>query len=37
MAKIRARGYLIAGVDQSTYHFGFLNRSAARSRASTST
>jgi polar amino acid transport system substrate-binding protein len=22
---IRARGYLIAGVDQSTYHFGFLN------------
>ena len=25
MAKIRARGYLIAGVDQSTYHFGFLN------------
>lgn len=24
-AKIRARGYLIAGVDQSTYHFGFLN------------
>jgi polar amino acid transport system substrate-binding protein len=25
MASIRARGYLIAGVDQSTYHFGFLN------------
>ena len=25
MDKIRARGYLIAGVDQSTYHFGFLN------------
>jgi len=25
MATIRARGYLIAGVDQSTYHFGFLN------------
>jgi polar amino acid transport system substrate-binding protein len=25
MAKIRARGVLIAGVDQSTYHFGFLN------------
>jgi len=25
MAKIRQRGYLIAGVDQSTYHFGFLN------------
>ena len=25
MAKIRARGYLIAGVDQSTYHFGFLD------------
>jgi polar amino acid transport system substrate-binding protein len=25
MAKIRARGYLIAGVDQNTYHFGFLN------------
>jgi polar amino acid transport system substrate-binding protein len=24
-ATIRARGYLIAGVDQSTYHFGFLN------------
>jgi polar amino acid transport system substrate-binding protein len=24
-AKIRAQGYLIAGVDQSTYHFGFLN------------
>jgi polar amino acid transport system substrate-binding protein len=25
MAKIRQRGYLIAGVDQSTYHFGYLN------------
>jgi len=25
MASIRARGYLIAGVDQSTYHFGYLN------------
>jgi len=25
MAKIRTRGYLIAGVDQSTYHFGYLN------------
>jgi polar amino acid transport system substrate-binding protein len=25
MAKIRARGYLIAGVDQSTYRFGYLN------------
>jgi polar amino acid transport system substrate-binding protein len=25
MAKIRARGYLIAGVDQSTYHFGYLS------------
>jgi polar amino acid transport system substrate-binding protein len=25
MAEIRARGYLIAGVDQSTYHFGYLN------------
>ena len=25
MEKIRARGFLIAGVDQSTYHFGFLN------------
>jgi polar amino acid transport system substrate-binding protein len=25
MAKILARGYLIAGVDQSTYHFGYLN------------
>jgi polar amino acid transport system substrate-binding protein len=25
MAKIRTRGYLIAGVDQNTYHFGFLN------------
>jgi polar amino acid transport system substrate-binding protein len=25
MATIKARGYLIAGVDQSNYHFGFLN------------
>jgi polar amino acid transport system substrate-binding protein len=25
MATIKARGYLIAGVDQNTYHFGFLN------------
>ena len=25
MARIRARGYLIAGVDPGTYHFGFLN------------
>jgi len=25
MAKIRARGYLIAGVDQNTYHFAYLN------------
>ena len=25
MARIRARGYLIAGVDQNTYHFGYLN------------
>jgi len=25
MAKIRARGHLIAGVSQSSYHFGFLN------------
>ncbi|HEX3307181.1 MAG TPA: hypothetical protein VHS32_13100, partial [Streptosporangiaceae bacterium] len=25
MAKIRARGRLIAGVDQNTFHFGFLN------------
>jgi polar amino acid transport system substrate-binding protein len=25
MAQIRQRGYLIAGVDQSTYHFGYLN------------
>ena len=25
MAKIRARGYLIAGVSQSTYPFGFVN------------
>jgi len=24
-AAIRARGYLIAGVDQTTYHFGYLN------------
>jgi|SRR5579872_4146279 len=24
-ATIKARGFLIAGVDQSTYHFGFLN------------
>ena len=24
-ARIQARGYLIAGVDQSTYHFGYLN------------
>jgi polar amino acid transport system substrate-binding protein len=24
-AHIRARGYLIAGVDQTTYHFGYLN------------
>ena len=24
-AAIKARGYLIAGVDQSTYHFGYLN------------
>jgi polar amino acid transport system substrate-binding protein len=24
-ATIRSRGYLIAGVDQTTYHFGFLN------------
>jgi polar amino acid transport system substrate-binding protein len=27
MAAIRARGYLIAGVDQNTYHFGYLNPS----------
>ncbi len=27
VAKIRARGYLIAGVDQSTYHFGYINPS----------
>jgi polar amino acid transport system substrate-binding protein len=27
MAKIRARGYLVAGVDQNTYHFGYLNPS----------
>jgi polar amino acid transport system substrate-binding protein len=25
MARIRARGHLIAGVDQSTYHFGYFN------------
>ena len=25
MAKIKKRGYLIAGVDQNTYHFGYLN------------
>jgi polar amino acid transport system substrate-binding protein len=25
MARVRARGYLVAGVDQSTYHFGYLN------------
>ena len=25
MATIRQRGFLIAGVDQSTYHFGYLN------------
>ncbi|HTR93786.1 MAG TPA: glutamate ABC transporter substrate-binding protein [Trebonia sp.] len=25
MAHIRERGYLIAGVDQNTYHFGYLN------------
>jgi polar amino acid transport system substrate-binding protein len=25
MATIKARGYLIAGVDQNTYHFGFRN------------
>ena len=25
MAKIKASGHLVAGVDQSTYHFGFLN------------
>ena len=25
MARIRARGYLIAGVDQNTYHFGYLD------------
>ncbi len=25
MATIRERGYLIAGVDQNTYHFGFRN------------
>lgn len=27
MARIRARGYLIAGVDQNTYHFGYLDPS----------
>ena len=25
MARILARGHLIAGVDQSTYHFGYFN------------
>jgi polar amino acid transport system substrate-binding protein len=25
MARVLARGYLIAGVDQSTYHFGYFN------------
>jgi polar amino acid transport system substrate-binding protein len=25
MARIKARGYLIAGVDQNTFHFGYLN------------
>ena len=25
MAQIRARGHLVAGVDQNTYHFGYLN------------
>jgi polar amino acid transport system substrate-binding protein len=25
MAAVRKRGYLVAGVDQSTYHFGYLN------------
>ena len=25
MARIRARGYLIAGVDQNSYHFGYLS------------
>jgi polar amino acid transport system substrate-binding protein len=25
MVKIRARGYLIAGIDQNDYHFGYLN------------
>jgi polar amino acid transport system substrate-binding protein len=24
-ARIKARGYLVAGVDQTTYHFGYLN------------
>ena len=38
MAKIRARGYLIAGVDQNTYHFGYLNPlRRQRSRGLTST
>ena len=37
MAKIRARGYLVAGVDQNTYHFGYLNPSMGRSRVSTLT
>jgi polar amino acid transport system substrate-binding protein len=32
MAKIRTRGYLIAGVSQSTYPFGFFNRHGARDR-----
>jgi len=27
MARIRARGYLVAGVDPGTYHFGFFNPS----------
>jgi polar amino acid transport system substrate-binding protein len=30
MAKIRARGYLVAGVDPGTYHFGFFNPSRGR-------
>ena len=30
MAKIRARGRLIAGVDQNTYHFGYLNPSSGQ-------
>ncbi len=25
MAQVKAHGYLVAGVDQSTYHFGYLN------------